>query len=184
MSATALVAQLIAVPLLLPRKPAALLVPPVAMGLATIGIAILPTVALAVALAAADRGLNYSLHQVTKETLYVPLTDTQKYKAKALIDMVVDRAGKALSSLALMAIIASQGVSIRITLGAAIGALGIWAVCAKALGQTYTKLTFKRSDEAEDVRARGQTLPGAAAPIATPAEASRSASPDTRPKSV
>lgn len=46
--------------------------------------------------------MSYSLQQATNETLYVPLRDTAKYKAKAFIDMFVDRAGKALSALCLV----------------------------------------------------------------------------------
>lgn len=138
-SATALVSQVLIVPLLLPHKRIALLVPPIAMALATAGLAALATVVVAVILAAADRGLNYSLQQVTKETLYVPLSDAQKYKAKALIDMVIDRAGKALSSIALIAIIALQGVSIPLSLGIAFGALALWMFCADALGRAYVR---------------------------------------------
>lgn len=37
-------------------------------------------------LSAADRGLNYSPQQATKETLYAPLTDPQNYKGKAVIE--------------------------------------------------------------------------------------------------
>ncbi len=149
-SATALVTQLAIVPLLLSHKRIALLAPPVAMAVATLGLAALPTVAFAVMLAAADRGLNYSLQQVTKETLYVPLTDTQKYKAKALIDMVIDRAAKALSSVALIAIIAMQGVSIPVSLGVALGALALWAVCANALGRAYARRTASPAFEAAE----------------------------------
>jgi len=138
-SATALVAQLVIVPVLLPHKRIALLVPPIAMALATIGLAIVPVVSIAILLSATDRGLNYSLQQVTKETLYVPLTDVERYKAKALIDMFVDRAGKALSALALMAIIARAGISISISLAVALVALALWTVCARALGRAYAR---------------------------------------------
>lgn len=138
-SATALGSQLVLVPLLLPRKRAALLIPPIAMGVATIGLALLPWVSIAILLSAADRGLNYSLQQVTKETLYVPLSDVERYKAKALIDMVVDRGSKALSALALMVIIARDGVSIPISLAVALLALGLWTVSASALGRAYAQ---------------------------------------------
>jgi AAA family ATP:ADP antiporter len=136
---TALVSQLLIVPALLPHKRIALMVPPIAMALATVGLAMVPVVGIAILLSATDRGLNYSLQQVTKETLYVPLSDGERYKAKALIDMVVDRGGKALSSLALMAIIAREGVSIPISLAVALIALVIWTVSARALGRAYAR---------------------------------------------
>jgi ATP:ADP antiporter, AAA family len=136
-SGVALASQLLLVPPLLPYKRVALLMPPVVMLIATLGLAFVPTVALAIVTAASDRGLNYSLQQVTKETLYVPLTDAQRYKAKALIDMFVDRAAKALSSIGLLAVIATMGVSIGASLALAVVALGVWAIAANALGKAY-----------------------------------------------
>lgn len=136
-SAVALACQLLLVPPLLPFKRIALIVPPIAMLAATVGLALVPTVALAIVMSASDRGLNYSLQQVTKETLYVPLTDAQRYKAKALIDMFIDRAAKALSSVGLLAVIASVGVSIGASLALAVAALVVWAFAANALGRAY-----------------------------------------------
>jgi ATP:ADP antiporter, AAA family len=146
-SATALAAELVLVPLLLPYKRVALLVPPVAMALATLGLAALPLVPLAMLLAASDRGLNYSLQQVTKETLYVPLTDLERYKAKAFIDMFVDRGAKAMSSVALLIVIALVGVSIVAALGVAFVALMVWLFCANALGRRYQKHVSAQSSE-------------------------------------
>ena len=143
-SGTALFSQLVIVPRLMPHKRAALLLSPAIMISATVAFAIFPVVAMAVVLAASDRGLNYSLQQVAKESLYVPLTDSQKYKAKAFIDVVVDRAGKALSSVALLVIIALQGVSIAACVVLALAALLVWAVAANALGKAYTAFTEAR----------------------------------------
>lgn len=138
-SGIALVSQLLVVPALLPHKRAALLLPPLAMAVGTIGLAVVPAVWMAIVLSATDRGLNYSLQQAAKETLYVPLTDAQKYKAKALIDMVVDRAGKALSAISLMVVIAAAGVSVTISLAVALGALALWTVCARGLAREYDR---------------------------------------------
>ena len=148
-SGTALLSQLVIVPRLLPFKRAALLVSPAIMIAATLAFAVFPAVAMAMVLAASDRGLNYSLQQVAKESLYVPLNDAQKYKAKAFIDVVVDRAGKALSSVALLLIIALQGVSIASCLVVALAALIVWAFAANVLGRTYTTFTAaaERNDE-------------------------------------
>jgi AAA family ATP:ADP antiporter len=140
-SGTALLSQLLIVPRLLPYKRAALLVSPAIMIGATVALAVFPTVAMAIALAASDRGLNYSLQQVAKESLYVPLNDAQKYKAKAFIDIVVDRAGKALSSVALLVLIAVQGVAIGPCLALALTALVVWAFAANVLGRSYASYT-------------------------------------------
>jgi AAA family ATP:ADP antiporter len=155
-SGTALISQLVLVPLVLPRKRLALLLPPLAMALPTLGLLVLPAVSLAFLLAASDRGLNYSVHQATKETLYVPLTDVQKYKSKAFIDMVVDRGGKAVSSVVLMIIIASAGVSLPLALAAAVGSIAVWSLCAAALGREYRR---KVGGEAEPSAPRRDAPP-------------------------
>ena len=52
-----------------------------------------------------DNGFSYSINQSAKEALYVPTTRDEKYKAKAFIDMFVQRFAKALA----------VGVSLAIT---------------------------------------------------------------------
>ncbi len=136
-SATALVTQIVLVPFLLPRKRIALLVPPIAILLGAVSVLVLPVVATAMFLAASDRGLNYSVQQATKESLYVPLSDVQKYKSKAFIDMFVDRAAKALAAFALIAIIAVAGASVTLSLGVAIVSMVGWAIAASRLGRYW-----------------------------------------------
>jgi AAA family ATP:ADP antiporter len=142
-SCVGLVSQLVIVPYLLPRKRLALLVPPVAMCIAALGMVALPIVSMAFLLGASDRGLNYSLQQATKETLYVPLSEVQKYKAKAFIDMLMDRLGKALSAIALMLVIAVDGMSLTVSLVVALGAIAVWLVSAVLLGPAYEKQLAK-----------------------------------------
>jgi ATP:ADP antiporter, AAA family len=152
-SGTALVTQLVIVPRLLPFKRLALLVPPLAMAGATAALALSPAIVAAIVLAACDRGLNYSLQQVTKESMYVPLGDAQKYKAKAFIDVFVDRAAKALSSLALLGIMAWSGMSVRLCLLAALVSLLLWLVAANSLGRSYAALApVAGADEPETLQ--------------------------------
>ena len=54
----------------------------------------------------ADNGFAYSINQSAKEALYVPATRDEKYKAKAFIDMFVQRFAKAIA----------VGISLVITL--------------------------------------------------------------------
>jgi AAA family ATP:ADP antiporter len=173
-SGTALFSQLVIVPRLMPFKRAALLLSPAIMISATLAFALFPGVALAIVLAASDRGLNYSLQQVAKESLYVPLNDAQKYKAKAFIDVVIDRGGKALSSVALLLVIAVQGVSIGACLVLALAALIVWAFAANALGKAYTAFTATPTPgslEPSLGAAAGGGLPASARP-ALPSEVS------------
>lgn len=133
-SVTAVVAQLVLVPLLLPRKRIALLLPPVAMFGGAVAALLFPVVAAAMVLAASDRGLNYSIQQSVKESLYVPLTDTQKYKTKAFIDMFVDRAAKAGAAFTLIALIQVWGAAARPSIVVALGSMLVWIGAAERLG--------------------------------------------------
>lgn len=146
-SGIAIAAQLVLVPLLLPRKRIALVVPPLAMALGAIGLLVAPVILWAIVLTAADRGLNYSLQQVTKETLYVPLDDVQKYKAKAAIDMIVDRAAKAAAAIVLVFVIARSGLSTRISLLIALASIAGWFVAALVLGRLYVRTVGLHAEE-------------------------------------
>ena len=166
-SGTALVSQLVVVPVLLPMKRAALLVPPVVMAAATLLLAFMPVVGLAFVVAASDRGLNYSLQQVTKETLYVPLSDLERYKAKAFIDMFVDRAAKALSSVALLGVMVFTGVSVRVSLFLALASLLFWVRCASSLGRNYSRRVAEseKADTAESNHEEASTCEACAQPV-------------------
>lgn len=170
-SATAVVGQILVVPLLLPARRIALLVPPFAMLVGVLGVIALPLVVSAFVLGAADRGLNYSLQQVTKESLYVPLSDTQKYQAKAFIDMFIDRAAKALAAFVLIAVIFAAGPSARVASAIALVSVVIWIVSARWLG-AYTKPDVVESQTS------------VAVPIATDSPVTMSSSTSNRPASV
>ncbi len=132
-SGVAVLAQLILVPLLLPSKRIALLLPPFALLASVVGVVILPILATTIVMASVDRGLNYSVQQSTRESLYVPLSDEQRYKAKAFIDMFVDRAAKAGASVMLLVLIAFDATP-RITLVCSMFAMVGWIGFAKRLG--------------------------------------------------
>lgn len=84
----------------------ALLVLPTAVILGSVGFLALPILWVGSFLNTADNAFNYSINQSAKETLYVPTTRDEKYKAKAFIDMFVMRFAKALA----------VGVSLAITM--------------------------------------------------------------------
>jgi AAA family ATP:ADP antiporter len=76
---------------------AALLVLPAAVFCGSLGFLIVPSLALAAVMSCSDNALAYSVNQSAKEALYVPLGRQEKYKAKAFIDMFVQRGAKVLS---------------------------------------------------------------------------------------
>jgi len=146
-SATAIIGQVVIVPLLLPAKRIALIVPPLVMLIGALGVVATPVIAAAFVLAAADRGLNYSVHQVTKESLYVPLSDTQKYQAKAFIDMFVDRAAKAMAAFVLIGVIFMAGPSVRWSVLISLVSIGVWFGSARKLGAYWKRAPDGSADE-------------------------------------
>ncbi|MFC2173157.1 NTP/NDP exchange transporter, partial [Acidobacteriota bacterium] len=83
----------------------ALFILPAVILFASVGYMALPILWIGSLLNTADNGFSYSINQSAKEALYVPTTREEKYKAKAFIDMFVQRFAKALA----------VGVSLAIT---------------------------------------------------------------------
>jgi AAA family ATP:ADP antiporter len=75
----------------------ALLVLPVAVLAGSGAFMVLPALWIGSLLNTADNGFSYSINQSAKESLYVPTTKDEKYKAKAFIDMFVQRFAKAVA---------------------------------------------------------------------------------------
>jgi len=75
----------------------ALVVLPVAALGGSAAFLVLPTLLFGSLLNTADNAFSYSINQSAKEALYVPTTRDEKYKAKAFIDMFVQRFAKALA---------------------------------------------------------------------------------------
>jgi AAA family ATP:ADP antiporter len=86
---------------------AALLVLPLAVLGSSTSFLLLPTLWTGSLLSIADNSLAYSIHQSSKESLYVPTSPAEKYQAKAFIDMWVQRFAKA------VAVVASLGIRDR-----------------------------------------------------------------------
>ena len=84
---------------------AALAFLPVAILLSSAGFLIAPVLVLGSLLNTADNGFSYSINQSAKEALYVPTSREEKYKAKAFIDMFVQRFAKVL------AVVVSLGIT-------------------------------------------------------------------------
>lgn len=75
----------------------ALMVLPVAAMLGSAAFMVVPILWVGSLLNTVDNAFNYSINQSAKESLYVPTTPDEKYKAKAFIDMFVMRFAKAVA---------------------------------------------------------------------------------------
>jgi len=70
---------------------------PVALLGGTLGFLVAPTLLFVGIMSVSDNGLNYSINQSAREALYTPTSQDAKYKAKAFIDMFIQRAAKVLA---------------------------------------------------------------------------------------
>lgn len=75
----------------------ALLFLPVAITFGAIGFLFVPGLLFVTLMSASDNSLNYSINQSAKETLYTPTSQDAKYKAKAFIDMFIQRFAKVIA---------------------------------------------------------------------------------------
>jgi AAA family ATP:ADP antiporter len=122
---------------------AALLVLPVAMTLGSGGFLVMPVLWVGTLLNTADNGFSYSINQSAKESLYVPTTRDEKYKAKAFIDMFVQRFAKAL------AVVLNLGITVAFRDFAAVRWLSIativiillWSFAARYAGRRFAAVT-------------------------------------------
>lgn len=117
----------------------ALLILPVAIMAASTGVLALPILFTGGLLVVVDNGLNYSINQSAKESLYTITSTDEKYKAKAFIDMFVQRFAKACAvilSLGVTALFADYS-SIRWLSLATIPIVVLWMMCVRYAGQQF-----------------------------------------------
>jgi len=124
----------------------AILALPVALLAVSAGFLAVPVLWAGSLLSIVDNGLNYSIHQSAREALYVPTSRAEKYRAKAFIDVFVQRLAKA------FAVVLGLGLSVAFT-GlddvrwlslATIALVGLWIVAARAAGGRFVELTRGR----------------------------------------
>jgi len=121
----------------------ALLVLPCTIFLGSIGFMILPVLWVGSLLNTADNGFSYSINQSAKETLYVPTTHDEKYKAKAFIDMFIQRFAKAIAvgvSLAITALF-TDFTSIRWLSIFTVIVVTTWIFAALFAGRKFKEIT-------------------------------------------
>ncbi len=144
---TALLVQLFATTVVLNnfRLSVALLVTPAVILGGSAGFLVIPALWLGSTLSASDNAFNYSINQSGREALYTPTTHEEKYKAKAFIDMFVQRFAKALAvgvSLILTTIFADFSTVRWLSLFT-IAAVAVWLFAARYAGARFHELTKK-----------------------------------------
>ncbi len=121
----------------------ALLVLPVAILAVSSGYLFFPILSIAMLMPSSDGGLAYSLNQSAKEALYVPTSKEEKYKAKAFIDMFVQRFAKVIAIVVTLIItyFFKDFSTIRwLSLGT-MAALLLWLIAVSYAGKKFDSLS-------------------------------------------
>jgi AAA family ATP:ADP antiporter len=121
----------------------ALLFLPIAVLAGSMGFTVLPILWVGSSLNTVDNGFSYSINQSAKESLYVPTTKDEKYKAKAFIDMFVQRFAKAVAvgvSLGITTVFTDFS-SIRWLSGFTIPVIIVWIFAVRYAGRRFKKMT-------------------------------------------
>lgn len=122
----------------------ALLFLPVAILFSSVGFLLVPSLVFVVAMSASDNALNYSINQSAREALYTPTSRDVKYKAKAFIDMFVQRLAKVVAVVLNLGVAAFVGVQgVRWLSLASIAVLVAWIALVRYAGQQFDE----RADE-------------------------------------
>lgn len=118
----------------------ALLFLPIAITLGSVGFLVIPSLLFVTVMSASDNSLNYSINQSAKEALYTPTDKDVKYKAKAFIDMFVQRFAKVLAVVLNLAVAAWIGIEhVRWLSIASLMILGFWIVTVRYAGREFEK---------------------------------------------
>ncbi|MFQ5637256.1 MAG: Npt1/Npt2 family nucleotide transporter, partial [bacterium] len=126
----------------------ALLFLPIAALTWSVGYLVAPILWIGSTLNTADNGFSYSINQSAKESLYVPTSKDEKYKAKAFIDMFIQRFAKALAvglSLLITTIFTTFGAFRWLSLVTA-AILVAWIFSARYAGRRFEALTQPQTD--------------------------------------
>jgi AAA family ATP:ADP antiporter len=122
----------------------ALLFLPVSLISGSVGFLLLPSLFFAAAMSASDNALNYSINQSAKEALYVPTSADVTYKAKAFIDMFVQRFGKMLSVFLNLVLVATVVEEVRWLSLITLVMTALWVVLVHDISREYCRKTRRR----------------------------------------
>jgi len=119
----------------------ALLLLPISIALGSIGFFIIPGLLFATIMSASDNSLNYSIQQSAKEALYTPTARDVKYKAKAFIDMFIQRGAKVVAVFLNIGVAVAFGVENVFWLSLVVLFLiVIWIMLVRYMGRTFRSM--------------------------------------------
>ncbi len=122
---------------------AALLITPSVLLLGSLAIFAVPAAGLiywAVTVKGLDKSLAHTLHQSVRELLYIPVPAEIKYKAKAFIDMFVNKLADSLVALILILFVTVLHRSVREVSFLVLGFILVWAAFAVLITREYVQI--------------------------------------------
>jgi AAA family ATP:ADP antiporter len=105
---------------------------------------LMPILFIGSSLNTVDNGLNYSINQSARESLYTPLSRDEKYKAKAFIDMFLYRLAKVVAigvALLLGACVGEEFTAVRLLSFLTIALAVAWVFIARYAGNQFRSLS-------------------------------------------
>lgn len=123
-----------------------LLVMPVAIFLSSLAFMFVPTLLVASFLVISDNGLNYSIQQTGRETLYVITSPDEKYKARAFTNMFVQRLAKGAGIFAVMGL-GLVGVGVQYLSLITMTVVFLMILCSLYAGRRFQELSPADAEE-------------------------------------
>ena len=112
---------------------------PIAIFVTSLGFLISPLLFFAAAMSVSDNSMNYSINQSAKETLYTPTNPDTMYKAKAFIDMFVQRFAKVLSVGVNLGLVIIAAIQVRWLAALGLVLVTGWYGLVNYLGRQFAK---------------------------------------------
>ena len=127
----------------------ALLVLPASIALGSSAFLLFPILWTGTLLTTADNGFSYSINQSAKEALYVPTSPAEKYRAKAFIDMFLQRFAKAIAVLISLGLTLAfrDFESLRYLSVITLGLLVVWIMAARYAGNQFKHFESEHAAE-------------------------------------
>lgn len=122
---------------------ASLAVLPLLLLASGVGMALVGTLAAAVAIKTVDGSLRYSLHRTASELAYFPLGDEARSRTRSFVDLVGHRGGQAVASIAILAA-GALGAAPALLAMVLVALAAVWAWLAIALRGPYLELFRSR----------------------------------------
>jgi AAA family ATP:ADP antiporter len=123
-------------------KTALLVMPVLILGVSGLFL-LMPILWIGSSLNTVDNGLNYSINQSARESLYTPLSRDEKYKAKAFIDMFLYRTAKviAVGFALLLGALVDEFIAVRLLSFLTIALAVAWIGIARYAGDRFREMT-------------------------------------------